>query len=525
MAEWETHFAETGQILSKMFPVDPEETNYVRRVKNVVFSRVYPQPFKTKVRLVAVSDSALRYVLNMHPNISSDVNFVRFVAGGYLPSGSTPLAHRYGGHQFGEWAGQLGDGRAVMLGEFVNMLGERWEMQLKGSGRTPYSRRGDGRAVLRSSVREFLCSEALYHLGVPTSRAAALVVSDDPVMRDQFYDGNVLTERGAVVLRLAKSWFRIGSLEILSYNGEFKILRQLVDFVIHNYFPHISSTNPNKYVEFFREVVLQTTKLLALWQSLGFAHGVCNTDNFSLLSITIDFGPFGFLDSYNPGFVPNASDDDGRYSFEKQPDVGHFNMEKLRQALLPLLNKAQEALSQTVLDNYAEEYKKQFMCLYGEKLGLNLSVVEDHENFVAVLLKMMEDTQADFTMTFRQLGEISLAEMKIGDVNEEVWALRTLSKHKWFPAWTRMYGQLLSAQGISDLDRMASMLNVNPRYVLRNWIAQNAIAKAKVNDFSYVYKVLQILEKPFTEQPEAEELGFSGPPPYWASSLKVSCSS
>lgn len=350
-------------------------------------------------------------------------------------------------------------------------------------------------------------------------------MSDDPVMRDQFYDGNILNERGAVVLRLAKSWFRIGSLEILAYNGEVKILRQVVDFVIRNYFPHISSTNPNKYVEFFHEVVSQTARLLALWQSVGFTHGVCNTDNFSLLSITIDFGPFGFLDKYNPGFVPNTSDDDGRYSFEKQPDVGHFNMGKLRQALLPLLNKAQQALSRTVLDKFDEEYKKQFMRLNGKKLGLNLSVDPDDENFVAVLLKMMEDTQADFIMTFRQLGEIPLTELKIGELNEKVWALRTLSKHKWFPAWTRMYSQLLNTQGISDLDRMDSMLSVNPRYILRNWVAQNAIAKAEANDFSYVNKVLQILEKPFTEQPVAEELGFSSPPPYWASSLKVSCSS
>ncbi|NXS16158.1 SELO protein, partial [Mystacornis crossleyi] len=265
--------------------------------------------------------------------------------------------------------------------------GERWELQLKGSGKTPYSRNGDGRAVLPSSVREFLCSEAMHYLGIPTSRAASLVVSDDDVWRDQFYNGNIKKERGAIVLRLAKSWFRIGSLEILTHSGELDLLRRLLDFIIQEHFPSIAMNDSNRYLEFFSTVVSETANLIALWMSVGFAHGVCNTDNFSLLSITIDYGPFGFIDSYDPNFVPNTSDDERRYKIGNQANVGLFNLSKLLQALKPLLDPRQKELASQILEGYGEHYYSRFTELFKTKLGL-LGENENDNFLIAFLLKV-----------------------------------------------------------------------------------------------------------------------------------------
>lgn len=236
-----------GSLLDP-FPIDPIQENYVRNVRNCIFSIVYPTPFKSRVLLVAVSEEVIEDILDLHISVKETSDFLQFVSGEKVLHGSVPLAHRYGGHQFGSWAGQLGDGRAHMVGVYTNRCGERWELQLKGSGKTPYSRNGDGRAVLRSSVREFLCSEAMHYLGIPTSRAASLVVSDDAVWRDQFYNGNIKKERGAIVLRLAKSWFHIGSLEILAHSGELDLLRRLLDFIIHEHFPSIVPNSSDRYL-------------------------------------------------------------------------------------------------------------------------------------------------------------------------------------------------------------------------------------------------------------------------------------
>ncbi|XP_060571213.1 protein adenylyltransferase SelO-like [Ruditapes philippinarum] len=518
------------QMLISTFPIDKEKRNYVREVENAVFSVVYPTPLKNP-RLAAVNDDVLTTILNVDPAVKDSKAFLQFVSGNNVLPGSKPLAHRYGGHQFGYWAEQLGDGRAVMLGEFVNHNGERWELQLKGSGLTPYSRRGDGKAVIRSSVREFLCSEAMYALGIPTSRAASIVVSDDPVTRDQFYNGNFKTERAAVVLRLAKSWFRIGSLEILTISNEISLLRSLVDFIIKNYFPNIDLNDTGKYLAFFQEVVEQTAFMIALWQSVGFTHGVCNTDNFSILSITIDYGPFGFVEGYDPKFVPNTSDDDGRYSYEKQPDVGKFNLNKLRLALLPLLNKKQAKEAVMILNGYADVYKFNFMKLFYSKLGFKsiTSFNEDDEQFIAILLKIMEDTKADFTMTFRELSEISLETLsdliKQDNIPEKWWALNVLSNHDWFSKWLKIYINKLKEENISESARQNIMLKVNPRYILRNWIAQTAIEKTEQNKFDELKFVLEVLKKPYTYNERAEEKGFASPPPTWARKLRVSCSS
>ncbi|XP_075602518.1 protein nucleotidyltransferase YdiU isoform X5 [Balearica regulorum gibbericeps] len=499
--------------------------NYVRNVRNCIFSIVYPTPFKSRVRLVAVSKEVLENILDLDISVKGTSDFLQFVSGGKVMVESVPLAHRYGGHQFGSWAGQLGDGRAHLIGVYTNRHGERWELQLKGSGKTPYSRNGDGRAVLRSSVREFLCSEAMHYLGIPTSRAASLVVSDDDVWRDQFYNGNIKKERGAIVLRLAKSWFRIGSLEILAHSGELDLQRRLLDFIIQEHFPSVALNDSNRYLDFFSTVVSETANLIALWMSVGFAHGVCNTDNFSLLSITIDYGPFGFMDSYDPNFVPNTSDDEGRYKIGNQANVGLFNLSKLLQALKPLLDPRQKQLASQILEGYGERYYMRFTELFKTKLGL-LGENEDDNYLIAFLLKLMEDTKADFTMTFRQLSEITADQLKELHIPEEFWALQDLGKHKLFSKWIAMYLLRLNHnEGDSDTRRRTRMTTVNPRYILRNWMAESAVQKANFNDFSEVHLLQQILQHPFQRQQAAEKAGYSLRPPAWSKDLKVSCSS
>ncbi|KAK2869839.1 hypothetical protein QQF64_022272 [Cirrhinus molitorella] len=506
-------------------PLDEVDGNFIRTVKGCVFSECNPTPLKEPLTLAAVSQDVLRNILDLNESVIQNEDFVHSVSGGKLFPGSIPLAHRYGGHQFGYWAGQLGDGRAHFLGEYTNRKGERWELQLKGSGKTPYSRSGDGWAVIRSSVREFLCSEAMHFLGVPTSRALSLVVSEEPVWRDQFYNGNVIKERGAVVLRLAKSWFRIGSLEILTKTGELDVLRTLLDFIIKEHFKSIAINDPDKYVVFFSRVVNETAHLIAHWMSVGFAHGVCNTDNFSLLSITIDYGPFGFMEAYDPSFVPNTSDDEGRYSIGAQANVGLFNLQKLLEALQPLLASDQLSQCQQILREYSQIYHQRFNELFKAKLGF-LGNEEKESYVIAFLLKLMEDTGADFTMTFRELSEVSLSQLQTGSIPLSMWALSDLSSQEYFRDWVQLYLQRLSRmKSDSDAARQHRMQGVNPRYVLRNWMAESAIRKAEKNDFSEVALLQKTLTEPFVEQEAAERAGYSSKPPSWARQLRVSCSS
>ncbi|XP_061777599.1 protein adenylyltransferase SelO, mitochondrial-like isoform X4 [Nerophis ophidion] len=523
------HFRVSNEKLMGAFPIDEMQGNSVRTVKNCIFSESIPTPLKGPLRLVAVSKDVIEGLLDLDMATTQSETFLQYVSGGRRLPESQPLTHRYGGHQFGYWAGQLGDGRAHLLGQYTNRKGDTWELQLKGSGKTPYSRSGDGRAVVRSSLREFLGSEAMHFLGVPTSRAACLVVSEEPVLRDQFYDGNVKTERGAVVLRLAKSWFRIGSLEILSQSKELDLLRWFVDFrkllnfVIEEHFPSIQTNDPDKYLAFYSRVVNDTAHLIAQWMSVGFAHGVCNTDNFSLLSITIDYGPFGFMESYNPSFVPNTSDDEGRYSVGEQASVGLFNLEKLLDALRPILTAGQQRAAETVLKGYVDIYETRIHHLFKAKLGLLGDDVED-DYIIAFLLKMMEDTQADFTMVFRELSEFSAFQLHNHNFTQ-AWALEDLSSHGLFPDWLSVYLQRLHRQVHDNDVRQARMKGVNPRYVLRNWMAQSAIKKAERNDFSEVELLHRILSSPFAIQSSAEAAGYAARPPKWAQTLKISCSS
>ncbi|XP_068843619.1 protein adenylyltransferase SelO-like isoform X3 [Capricornis sumatraensis] len=463
----------SSENLIAVLPTDPVKENYVRKVKNCVFSVAFPTPFQSRVRLVAVSKEVLEDILDLDVSVSETDDFIQLVSGGKIVFGSIPLAHRYGGHQFGIWADQLGDGRAHLIGIYMNRQGEKWELQLKGSGKTPYSRNGDGRAILRSSVREFLCSEALHYLGIPTSRAA----------------------------------------------------RMLLDFIIQEYFPLVDVKEPNRYVDFFSIVVFETAQLIALWMSVGFAHGVCNTDNFSLLSITIDYGPFGFMEAYNPDFVPNTSDDERRYKIGNQANIGMFNLNKLLQAINPLLNPRQKQLATQILKEYPVLYYTRFRELFKAKLGL-LGKSEGDDDLIAFLLHLMEKTEADFTMTFRQLSEITQSQLQELVISQEFWALKMISKHKLFPAWVSQYlSRLKSNISDSDSERRKRMTAVNPRYVLKNWMAESAVQKAERNDFSEVHLLQQVLRHPFQKHSAAERAGYSSPTPSWARDLRVSCSS
>ncbi|XP_069403384.1 protein adenylyltransferase SelO-like isoform X4 [Ovis canadensis] len=487
----------SSENLIAVLPTDPVKENYVRKVKNCVFSVAFPTPFQSRVRLVAVSKEVLEDILDLDLSVSETDDFIQLVSGGKIVFGSIPLAHRYGGHQFGIWADQLGDGRAHLIGIYMNRQGEKWELQLKGSGKTPYSRNGDGRAILRSSVREFLCSEALHYLRIPTSRAASLVVSDDVVWRDQFYNGNLAKERGAVVLRVAKSWFRIGSLEILTHYGELDLLRMLLDFIIQEYFPLVDVKEPNRYVDFFSIVVFETAQLIALWMSVGFAHD----------------------------FVPNTSDDERRYKIGNQANIGMFNLNKLLQAINPLLNPRQKQLATQILKEYPVLYYTRFRELFKAKLGL-LGKNEGDDDLIAFLLHLMEKTEADFTMTFRQLSEITQSQLQELVIPQEFWALKMISKHRLFPAWVSQYlSRLKSNISDSDSERRKRMTAVNPRYVLKNWMAESAVQKAERNDFSEVHLLQQVLRHPFQKHSAAERAGYSSPTPSWARDLRVSCSS
>ncbi|KAL4715289.1 hypothetical protein ACJJTC_010859 [Scirpophaga incertulas] len=408
-------------------------------------SKVTPCPLERNLRLVCYSEDALTNILEMHADIVNREEFKEFLVGRKLPYGALPVAHRYGGHQYGLWAGQLGDGRAHILGEYVNGYGDRWQIQLKGSGQTPYARVYDGRAVLRSMLREMVASEACHFLGIPTTRSAGLVGNDETVIRDMYHNGNVRREKAAVLLRLATCWFRFGSLEILARSGEIGVLKQLADFIIKEHFQDIHLTDDNRFIRLFSEISHRTLDLVAKWQGLGFTHGLLNTDNMSILGLTLNFGPFGFVDSYDGGFVANASDGEGRYALGKQPDVVLWNIGQLANALKPLLTSSQQLhLAHVVktLDGYC---KNKILETFLMKIGLKEDRWGD-EQLVEKLLDMMQQTGADFTATFRQLAELEPKEMASEAKLVEKWSLKRLSSHPFWSCWLDQYRDRLEKE-------------------------------------------------------------------------------
>ncbi|XP_022831668.1 uncharacterized protein LOC111360079 [Spodoptera litura] len=507
-------------------PIDENpEYNVPMAVKDAVFSKVPTEPLVGTLHLVCASDDALTDLLDLHPIVAETTEFINFVAGAYLPEGGLTVSHRYGGYQFGHWADQLGDGRAHILGEYVNSKGESWQPQLKGSGETPYSRFGDGRAVLRSSIREMIASEACFYLGIPTTRAAALVVSDDhKVWRDKTYSGRAKQERAAIVMRLANAWYRIGSLEILLKRKEPHTLKLLTDFIIKHHFPEIVNAEGDKYVNFYKEVAHRNLDMVATWQGLGFTHGVLNTDNVSLLGVTIDYGPYGFIDHYYHHYVPNTSDDMGRYAFNKQPGILLWNLEKLAEAMEPILTAEQKQEIDRVEATLESYVKTKVLKTYLHKLGLE-EVKDGDQKLVDDLLEVMQLKMADFTATFRQLAEVEPQQLSDKTVLETKWSLSKLIGVPAWDKWVESYQDRLKKENVSEEERRRRMVAVNPVYVPRNWILEEAIKDAENNDFEKVRFLVKLFKNPYEVNEEAEKRGYSAQPPSWSYGLKLSCSS
>jgi serine/tyrosine/threonine adenylyltransferase len=461
-----------------------------------------PMPDAT---LVAVSQTAAKLLDLDASEISQSSAWQTMLSGGTPLPGAEPLAAIYAGHQFGQWAGQLGDGRALLLGELKTTNGPM-ELQLKGSGPTPYSRRADGYAVLRSSIRELLCSEAMAGLGIPTTRALSMSVSDRPVIRETF-------ETSAIVCRMAPSFIRFGSFEYFCHFNKHAELKILADYTIDRFYPEAKSSS-EPYSEFLKLVTEKTALMVAHWQSVGFCHGVMNTDNMSILGLTLDYGPFGFLDAFDEEHICNHSDDLGRYSFANQPRVAHWNCYCLAQALMPLIKDV--ALAEEALAAFNLAFESAYLGLMRRKLGL-LEQQDDDAQLIQATLALLQANKADFTLFFRYLATID-TDQRCRDLMLD-WVT--------FDTWRVKYLARLKSEKTSAGLRRSTMLSANPAYVLRNHLAEQAIQlargdKGEVN-YSEISRLLKVLESPFSESVEFEAYGEL--PPSWASELSVSCSS
>ena len=459
-----------------------------------------PQPY-----LVGVSPDAAALV-GIDPACASSPEFIAIFTGNTVDAQSKPLAAVYSGHQFGVWAGQLGDGRAILLGDLPSS-GTRMEVQLKGAGQTPYSRMGDGRAVLRSSIREFLCSEAMAGLGIPTTRALCVTGSDQQVRRETM-------ESTAVVTRMAPSFIRFGSFEHWYYNQRHDELKLLADHVIASFYPELQA-QPNPYAALLTEVTRRTAGLMAQWQAVGFMHGVMNTDNMSILGLTLDYGPFGFMEAFDARHICNHPDQQGRYAYQMQPRIGQWNCYALGQALLPLIDDV--ALTEAALSHYDTEFAARNDDLLHAKLGLRSRLPDDHLLFAA-LFALLQAGHVDFTLFFRRLGNLRVAAHAHDAELRDLFMDRAA-----FDTWAEQYRSRLRQEDSDDQARQRAMNAVNPKYVLRNYLAQVAIDMAQNKDFSEIARLQQILRHPFDEQTEYE--AYAELPPHWASHLEVSCSS
>ncbi|WP_222937591.1 protein adenylyltransferase SelO [Spartinivicinus ruber] len=432
-------------------------------------------------------------------------NLVSIASGQKLWPDAEPLAMVYSGHQFGVYNPQLGDGRGLLLGEVRTPSGDRWDLHLKGAGMTPYSRQGDGRAVLRSTIREYLCSEAMHHLGIPTTRALCIVGSDEPVYRET-------VETAATLIRVAKTHLRFGSFEYFYYTRQQKALKELVNFAIQQYYPELVGSN-NQYEEFYRQTVVKTAQLIAYWQAFGFVHGVMNTDNMSLLGDTFDYGPFGFMDDYDQGFICNHSDHTGRYAFNQQPSIAYWNCACLGQVLVPFVKP--DTIKQ-LLNEFEIAFVHKYADLMRQKLGL-IELTESDQELVQQLFTLMQKNSVDYTLFFRHLCDFI--------PNEQNTFIRDLFIDRdGFDSWAKQYQQRLTQQTDNQVSRSQQMKSINPKYILRNYLAQQAIDKAtKEQDFSEVNQLLQLLQRPFAEQSVMEH--YAKLPPEWGKKLVISCSS
>ncbi|GAB2515681.1 protein adenylyltransferase SelO [Lysobacter humi (ex Lee et al. 2017)] len=499
-------------------PGDPREDGGRRQVHGAVWSRVAPTPVAAP-RVLAVSREMLA-ALGLSESDAASPGFAEVFGGNALLPGMRPYAGNYGGHQFGQWAGQLGDGRAITLGEVVNAAGERWELQLKGAGPTPYSRTADGRAVLRSSIREFLCSEAMHHLGVPTTRALSLVATGDAVVRDMFYDGHPAPEPGAVVCRVAPSFIRFGHFELPASRMDLELLRRLVGFCIRRDFPHLDADAPDAVGTWFGEVCERTAVMVGHWMRVGFVHGVMNTDNMSILGLTIDYGPYGWIDNFDADWTPNTTDAQRRrYRFGQQAAVAYWNLGRLAGALAPLSEDV--APLQDGLARYVAAYEAAERGNVVAKLGLrgfeegDLELMED-------LQAWMQATEVDMTLFFRGLGELDPANAPPDALEPAFYdAAKRAEGEPALRAWLARYAARIARDGGDPEERRLRMHRANPRYVLRNYLAQQAIDRAAGGDASGIAELLDVMRRPYDEQPGRD--AFAARRPDWAR-VKAGCS-
>lgn len=480
--------------------------NTYARLPEPFYRRLAPTPFTAPTHLVSFNPGAAA-LIDLDPREAGRSEFVDYFSGRRLLPGSDPVAMLYSGHQFGIYVSQLGDGRAILLGEVRNDRGEKWDLHLKGAGLTPFSRDGDGRAVLRSTIREYLCSEAMHGLGIPTTRALCIIGSEEKVWRETI-------ETGAMLVRLSPSHIRFGSFEVFYYRRQPEHLARLADYVIEQHFPHLAGV-ADRYAELFAEIVYRTARLIAQWQAVGFAHGVMNTDNMSVLGLTLDYGPFGFLDDYDPAFICNHSDHHGRYAFHQQPYIALWNLSCLAQALLPL--SAEEPLKEA-LRTYDPTFKSEYDRLMARKLGLTERRTGDDE-LINDLLGLMQASRVDYTIFFRALAGFR---PEPGAINEEL--RNFFLDREAFDRWSTRYRERLLAEGSRDGERREQMNRVNPKYVLRNYLAQQAIDLAtEKQEYAEIDRLLALLRDPYAEQPDRES--YAAPPPNWGKQIIVSCSS
>ena len=480
--------------------------NTYAALPDTFYARLSPTPFSEPPYLVGANADAAA-LIDLRPDELTRKEFVEYFSGVRLLPGADPIAMLYSGHQFGVYVSRLGDGRAILLGEVRNHAGEKWNLHLKGAGQTPFSRDGDGRAVLRSTIREYLCSEAMYALGIPTTRALCIIGSEEKVLRETI-------ETGAMLVRLAPTHVRFGSFEVFYYRRQHEHLARLADYVIEQHFTHLIASK-DRTVRFFGEVVTRTAEMIAQWQAFGFAHGVMNTDNMSILGITLDYGPFGFMDDYHPGFICNHSDHHGRYAFNQQPYIGLWNLSCLAQALLPL---APEDALKIALDTYESTLNARYTDLMCKKMGLQQHRPDDAA-LVTDLLNLLQANRVDYTNFFRALSKFQTlppaGHTPLGDFFVDRVA---------FDAWAVRYRERLQAEDSDDLERKARMNLVNPKYVLRNYLAQNAIAVAvEKKDYSEIDRLLDLFRHPYAEQPDMQQ--YAASPPNGGKHIIVNCSS
>ena len=505
-------------------PADKITQNYPRQVQGACFSWATPKQMKAPILVAYSKEAAALLDLNKEDCLSK--TFLNTFVGNDQLEGMKPYATCYGGHQFGNWAGQLGDGRAINLGEIINRQGERWALQLKGAGPTPYSRTADGLAVLRSSIREFLCSEAMHHLGVPTTRALSLITTGEQVVRDVMYNGNPAPEPGAVVCRLATSFTRFGHFQYYAQQNT-ELLKQFVDHTIRTDFQHLPEPNRETYFKWFEEVCTLTCDMVVEWMRVGFVHGVMNTDNMSILGLTIDYGPYGWLESYNPNWTPNTTDaQHHRYAFGQQAKIAHWNLYQLANAIYSLIDEAEPL--EKALNNYAEQYEKKWLLMMTQKLGFSIVDKEHDSDLVQQLLAFFGMYETDMTIFFRCLANVK-SDNKTLDIKAAIKQLTpafyqktlTIEAGKALKDWLEQYWHRRQQDTITAQQREAMMKKINPKYVLRNYLAQQAIEKSEQGDHSMVNDLLEVLRRPYDEQPDKEHLNTKRPD--WAKE-KVGCS-